>query len=67
MPGLREKESTDFRLIFALAFFAFLLEAIGRRVVMRAMRIEGGAEGEKSVIAEAKAAACKYVPFAFMG
>lgn len=67
MPGHTAKEAMDYRLIFAAAFVAFLLEAIGRRMLTRLSRISTESGGEKSVIAEARAAACKYVPFAFMG
>ncbi len=63
LPKLSEREALDFRLIFAVVFVAFLLEAIGRRLLLRGARTEGG----KSVIAEARAAACRCVPFAFMG
>lgn len=66
-PEFREKEAIEFRLIFAVAFIAFLLEAVGRRVLMRGARMSSQSGGYKSVIAEAKAAAHRCVPFAFMG
>lgn len=66
LAGHSAKEAMDYRLIFAAAFVAFLLEAIGRRLLQRASRMSQ-ASGDRSVIAEARAAACKYVPFAFMG
>jgi hypothetical protein len=65
--GHAAKEAMNYRLIFAAAFAAFLLEAIARRMLVRLSRISTESGGEKSVIAEARAAACKYVPFAFMG
>ncbi|RAI45207.1 hypothetical protein [Rhodoplanes roseus] len=64
--GHTAKETMDYRLIFAAAFVAFLLEAIGRRLLVRVARMSQES-GDRSVIAEARAAACKYVPFAFMG
>lgn len=67
LAGHTAKEAMDYRLIFAAAFVAFLLEAIGRRLLVRVSRINAESGGDRSVIAEARAAACKYVPFAFMG
>ncbi|RAI35430.1 hypothetical protein CH340_06075 [Rhodoplanes serenus] len=67
LTGPRAKEAMDFRLIFAVAFAAFLVDATGRRVLMRLFRIGPPIDTNRSIVAEARALACKYVPFAFMG
>jgi hypothetical protein len=66
-PTETDKEALTFHLIFAIAFSAFLLEAIGRRLLLRQARAGAHADDHKSIIAEAKAAAGRCVPFAFMG
>lgn len=61
------KDALAFRITFAIAFGAFLLEAVVRRVFARNGRSGEGAGTRKSVVAEALAAAGTCVPFAFMG
>lgn len=68
MSRARQAELWQFRLIFMMAFFIFLVVAIIARLLPRQWR--PGSAGElshKSIIDEAKAAASTVVPFAFMG
>jgi hypothetical protein len=60
------QEEVDYRLIFGIAFMAFLVGAIVSRVMpWRAGAREAGRA--HSVFAQARAAADRIVPFAFMG
>jgi hypothetical protein len=60
-------ETAEFRLIFALCFAAFLLEAIASRAMPWRGHVDTLGEQRKSVFAQARAAADRTIPFAFMG
>ncbi len=62
-PGPLDK--AEYRLIFAVCFAAFLLEAIAARAMPWSSAPAG--EPRKSVFAQARAATDRTIPFAFMG
>jgi hypothetical protein len=66
MARPRKQEATEFRLIFVASFAIFLMVAIVERFLPSQWR-QLGADGNKSIIGEARAAARTFVPFAFMG
>ncbi len=68
MSGFAEREEKQFRRIFVVSVFLFLVVAVVARLLPSSWRPWGaGPNGRRSVIEEAKAAANKSIPFAFMG
>jgi hypothetical protein len=67
LSRLKKREAVEFRLLFLLTFPLFLAAAALARLIpgQRRSRAAGGHTG-RSLIAEAKAAANTYIPFAFM-
>lgn len=67
--GATRRESIQFTLLYGIGFAAFLVIAVFGRVLPKAWRPwPGGAEGGYlSIVAEAKAMAQTFMPFAFMG
>jgi hypothetical protein len=67
--GPTRTESIQFMLLYGIGFTAFLVIALFGRALPKSWRPwPGGAEGNYvSIIAEAKAMAQTFMPFAFMG
>ncbi len=64
----RRAEEREFRLLYAVSFGFFLVVVAAVRLLPRPWRPQlVGAGGDRSIIAEAKAAASIAIPFAFMG
>jgi hypothetical protein len=61
----RKNETLEYRLIFGAAFLVFLPVALVARLLPGSRPL--GSMHRRSVIAEAKAAAHRSAPFAFMG
>jgi hypothetical protein len=62
-PGALDK--AQYRLIFAVCFTAFLLETIAARAMPWSQTPPG--ELKRSILAQARAATDRTIPFAFMG
>jgi hypothetical protein len=63
-----EQDAKQFRRIFAVSVIVFLVVAIVARLFPRSLRPwASSADERKSVVAEAKDAANRFIPFAFMG
>ncbi len=58
-------DKTQYRLIFAVCFTAFLLETIAVRAMPWCQTPSG--EAKRSILAQARAATERTIPFAFMG
>jgi hypothetical protein len=58
-------DKTQYRLIFAVCFTAFLLEIIAVRAMPWGQTPPG--EPKRSILAQARAATDRTIPFAFMG
>jgi hypothetical protein len=68
LSGFAEGEARQFRRIFFVTVIVFVPAIVVARLLPRSMRPWGSERGEqRSVIAEAKAAANAFLPFAFMG
>jgi len=68
MSGFAEREARQFRRIFVVSVFLFLVVAVLARLLPSSLRPWVSAPNErKSVVEEAKAAANRFIPFAFMG
>jgi len=68
MSGFAEREARQFRHIFVVSVFLFLIVGVIARLLPRSLRPWGSRSTEgKSVVEEAKAAANRFIPFAFMG
>jgi hypothetical protein len=63
LPGPLDR--AQHRLIFAVCFTAFLLETIAARAVPWCQTSPG--EPKRSILAQARAATDRTIPFAFMG
>jgi hypothetical protein len=63
VPGALDK--VQYRLIFAVCFTAFLLETIAVRAMPWSQTPPG--ELKRSILAQARAATDRTIPFAFMG
>jgi hypothetical protein len=68
MAGFADQEMKQFNRIFIASFVVFLLVASIARLLPRSLRPWSSAQKERrSVVDEAKAAANRFLPFAFMG
>jgi hypothetical protein len=68
MRGFAEREERQFRRIFQLSVVVFLAVGTIARVLPRDLRPwRSERSGRLSLVAEAKAAANRFIPFAFMG
>lgn len=66
--GLGKREERQFRLIFRISVALFLAVGAVARLLPRDLRPWApGRGGRLPLIAEAKAAANRFIPFAFMG
>ncbi len=61
----RTLEAAEFRLIFAISFIAFLVAAVVSRLLPW-HHVETAQDRKQSILAEARAATNRTVPFAFM-
>ena len=65
MSHFAERETRQFRLIFGLSVVVFLIVGAVARLLPRSLR--PWPAGRRSLFAEAKAVANRFIPFAFMG
>lgn len=67
LSGLTEDEAKEFHRIFIMSFIIFVVIALIAHILVWQWRPWlPGPEGYTSIIAEAKAIAYTYIPFAFM-
>jgi light-harvesting complex 1 beta chain len=68
MAGFADQEARQFHRIFMASFVVFLVVASIARLLPRGLRPWSSAgQARRSVIDEARAAANRFLPFAFMG